>query len=79
MDRNKFRYRFRNKETGKISYADTWCYGSLFQQIDMYQKDLSKMCLQGVSSDTHEIIEVIWLFNNTTIYKDGEWYGKALW
>lgn len=79
MDRNKFRYRFRHKETGKTSYADTWCYGSLMDQINTYKQDLRKMCLQDVSSDTHEIIEVIWLFNGSTIYKEGEWYGKAIW
>ena len=79
MDRNKFRYKFRHKVTGNTSYFDTWCYGSISQQINMYQQDLGKMCLQDVSNDTHEIIEVIWLYNNTTIYKEGEWYGKAIW
>lgn len=66
---NKFRYRFRNKQTGQTTYFDTWCYGNIYQQIDLYKNDLGKMCLVGVSNETHEIIEVIHLFNNKTIYK----------
>lgn len=66
---NKFRYRFRNKQTQKISYFDTWCYGNIYEQIQLYKNDLKKMCLLDVSNDTHEIIEVIHLFNNKTIYK----------
>lgn len=66
---NKFRYRFRHKETGKTSYHDTWCYGNIDNQIFNYLNDLSKMCLQGVSNDTHEIIEVIWLHKNKTIWR----------
>lgn len=66
---NKFRYRFRNKTTNEESYFDTWCYGDIYQQIRLYQEDLKKMCLLNVSSETHEIIEVIHIFNNKTIYK----------
>lgn len=65
---NEFRYRFREKSTGKTFCFNTWCYGSIQEQIDMYIKDLSKMRLVGVSNATHEIIEVTWLYNNKTIY-----------
>lgn len=69
---NKFRYRFINKKTSGTSYFDTWCYGDIYKQIQMYKQDLKKMCLLDVSNETHEIIEVIHLFNNKTIYKKGE-------
>ena len=69
-NRNRFRYRFRHKVTGQESYFDTWCYGSIHEQISLYQKDLKQMCLQNVSNNTHELIEVIWLMNNATIWKE---------
>ena len=52
-----------------ISRNTHWCYGNIFDQIEKYKKDLSKMCYIGVSNETHEIIEVIHNFNNKTIYK----------
>ena len=61
--------RLRNKKTGVTSRNKNWCYGNIFEQIEMYKKDLSKMCYVGVSNETHEIIEVIHNFNNKTIYK----------
>lgn len=69
-NRNKFRYRFRHKISGKESYFDTWCYGSIHEQIELYRKDLKQMCLQNVSNVTHDLIEVIWLMNNVTIWKE---------
>ena len=69
-NRNKFRYRFMHKETKKTSYFDTWCYGNIDNQIFNYLNDLSKMCLVGVSNDTHELIEVIWLHTNKTIWRN---------
>lgn len=69
-NRNKFRYRFRHKISGKESYFDTWCYGNIDNQIFTYLNDLSKMCLVGVSNDTHELIEVIWLYTNKTIWRN---------
>ena len=68
-DRNSFRYRFRHKATNKTSYFDTWCYGDIHEQIAMYRNDLSKMCLVGISNDTHEIIEVVWLHTRKTIWR----------
>lgn len=69
---NKYRYRFitKTEKNTKTSFFDTWCYGDIYKQITTYKNDLSKMCLVGVSNETHEIIEVIHLFNNTTIYKN---------
>ena len=66
---NEYTYRLRNKKSGVISRNKNWCYGNIFEQIEMYKKDWSKMCYVGVSNETHEIIEVIHNFNNKTIYK----------
>jgi hypothetical protein len=69
LDRNSFRYIFRHKETNKISHFDTWCYGNIHDQINLYSNDLSKMCLVGISNATHEIIEVVWLHNRKAIWR----------
>lgn len=66
---NSYRYRFLDKKTNKTSFFDGWCYGNIWQQIEIYKNDLSKMCLLGISNDTHKLIEVIHLFDNSTIYK----------
>ena len=66
---NEYTYRLRNKKSGVISRNTHWCYGNIFEQIEKYKKDLSKMCYVGVSNETHEIIEVIHNFNNKTVYK----------
>lgn len=65
---NEFTYRFRNKQTGALSRSTEWCYGNIYDQIERYKKDLSKMCLLNVSNETHEIIEVIHNFNDEVIY-----------
>lgn len=69
---NQYKYRFKNKETGKTSYFNTWCHGNIYQQIDIYKNDLSKMCLIGVNSQTHKLIEVISLMTGETLFKDDD-------
>ena len=69
---NQFRYRFKNKETGITSYFNGWCYGNIYQQINIYKNDLSKMCLIGVNNQTHKLIEVINLMTGETLFKDDE-------
>lgn len=71
---NTFRYRFENKENGQITYFDMPCYGNIWDQINNYKKDMKSMCLLNVSNETHEIIEVIHLFNGKTIYKNGKYF-----
>lgn len=66
---NEYTYRLRNKKSGVISRVTLWCYGNIFEQIEKYKKDLSKMCYIGVNNETYEIIEVIHNYNNKTIYK----------
>ena len=66
---NEYTYRLRNKNSRVISRNIHWCYGNIFEQIEKYKEDLSKMCYAGVSNETHEIVEVIHNFNNKTIYK----------
>lgn len=66
---NTYRYYFKNKETSKTSYFDEYCYGNIFEQINIYKNDLKKMCLLDVNNDTHEIIKVVHLFNNNTIFE----------
>ena len=66
---NEYTYRLRNKQTGIISRNTHWCYGNIFDQIQKYKSDLTKMCYIGVSNETHEIIEVRHNFNNKIIYK----------
>lgn len=75
---NKYRYCFRNKETSKTSYFDEYCYGNIYEQIELYKNDLKKMCLLDVSNDTHEITKVVHLFNNNTIFEESKW-GDMLW
>lgn len=67
---NDFRYRLRNKKTGAITYTDEYCYGNIYIQIQEYKKNMKRMCLVGVSNETHVIYEVIHLFNNKLIYKE---------
>lgn len=65
---NQFRFRFRNKQNGTFSYFDQSVYGNIYKQIREYKDDLSKMCLIGVNNNTVDLVEVIHLFNNKTIY-----------
>ncbi len=69
---NKFKYEFKNRETGRTSSFTTFCYGNPFQQIQLYKNNLKEMCLKDVSNETHEIIKVTHLFNNKVIYEKEE-------
>ena len=66
---NQFRYYFKNKQTSKTSYFDNWCYGNIYEQIAIYKNNLSKMCLLGVSNETHQIIKVISLFDDSIVWE----------
>lgn len=67
---NEFTYRLRDKKTGVFSRSTTWCHGNIYEQIQNYRNDISKMCLLGVTNETHEIVEVIHNFDGKTIYKN---------
>lgn len=67
---NNFRFRFRNKKTGYFSYDDRCIFGDINDIIKEYKDNLSKMCLLGVSNETHTLVQVIHLFNDKTIYSD---------
>lgn len=67
---NEFTYRLRDKKTGTFSRNTTWCYGNIHEQIQNYRNDMSKMCLLGVTNETHEIVEVIHNFDGKTIYEN---------
>lgn len=67
---NEYEYYFCNKETKKITSFITWCYGNIYEQINIYKNNLTKMCLIGVSNDTHKIIKVVHLFDDSIIYQN---------
>lgn len=67
---NEFTYRLRDKRTGIFSRDTTWCHGNIYEQIQKYRNDMSKMCLLGVTNETHEIVEVIHNFDGKTIYEN---------
>ena len=69
-NRNNFRLRFLNKETGAITYDDRCWFGSVHECIEKARTDLSSLCLMNVSNKTHRLIEVIWLMNNQVIWRN---------
>lgn len=69
-DLNYFKFRFRNKRNGTFSYYDQSVYGNIYDVINEYKNDLSKMCLLDVSNETHVLVEVTHLFNDKVIYSN---------
>lgn len=67
---NEFTYRLLDKKTGAFSRSTTWCHGNIYEQIQNYRNDMRKMCLLGVTNETHEIVEVIHNFDDKTIYEN---------
>lgn len=42
---NEYTYRLRNKKSGVISRNKNWCYGNIFEQIEMYKKIYQKCAM----------------------------------
>lgn len=71
--RNDFKFRFINKDSGRTSYHDLYCCGDLFKYIDKVKDDLTQLCLSGVSNDTHDLLEVVWLYNNEIVWRNKDY------
>lgn len=72
--RNDFKFRFINKDTGRESYHDLYYYGeNLFNYILTIKNNLKQLCLSGVSNDTHDLLEVIWLYNNQKVWRNKDY------
>lgn len=72
--RNDFKFRLINKDTGKESYSISYyCGENVFAYINKVKEDLSSLCLVGVSNDTHDLLEVIWLYNNEKVWRNKDY------
>lgn len=69
--RNDFKLRFINKDTGKESYSMSYyCGENVFAYINKVKDDLSSLCLVGVSNNTHDLLEVVWCYDNKIIWRN---------
>lgn len=64
-DMTEYKIRLRNKITGKISFCTKWNHHNNISEL----LEESTKCLIGVSSETHEPIEIIHAASNKTIWK----------